>query len=715
MLRLRSRIWTATLALTMAAGLVASAATSPSAPGVLQDQGRGGPPPGGRGQGPARDNLAAPTVGTGSIAGTVVVEGAGTPVRRARVTLTGVEVRVPRTAVTSDNGQFSFTSLPAGRFSMSVSKAGYVDMAYGAKRAGRPGTPIQLAEGQKLEKANITIPRGSVVTGVVIDENGEPSPGTSVRVMRFLMRTGERTLQQAGQDQTDDRGMYRIYGLQPGEYIISAAPRNMNIGDLRQTILAEIETAVQQAQAARGGGPGGGAGGGAGGGGRAGARGAAPIDVTQIMNGRGQQMLDRASQLQQQLQQVEQEQAVAYAPVYYPGTTSPSGAASVTLGVGEERAGIDFQLQLVQTAKIEGRIQGTDGNPVQETRLALVSADRAGVPSIPGVNSNMARVDREGKFSFTNVTPGQYRVMARAAVRPAADPSGSAIAPAPGGRGRDMGPGGRGGGAQQVLWASADVTIGGQSVNDLVLTLQPGMTMTGRIVFEGSSIPPPTDLTRVRVNLVPRGQQQGFEMGGVPPAQVDNTGRFTIMGVVPGRYTLTANVPPGAGRAGGPAGAPGAGGATATTGAGGTTPPAGQWFLKSAVASGRDMLDFALDVEPNQEVAGAIITFGDKSQEVSGIIQDSTGKPTADYTIIIYPSDNRYWLPQSRRIQSSRPGTDGRFTFRNLPPGDYRLTAVTDVEPGDWFNPDFLSQLANASIPLALTEGEKKTQDIKVK
>jgi protocatechuate 3,4-dioxygenase beta subunit len=450
---------------------------------------------------------------------------------------------------------------------MTVSKAGCGHRV--RQRAGRPGTPIQLADGQKLEKANITLPRGSVVTGVVIDENGEPSPGTSVRVMRFLMRTGERTLQQNGQDQTDDRGMYRIYGLQPGEYIVSASPRNNNIGDLRQTILAEIEAAVQQAQAARGGGPGAGPGGGAGGvGGRGAARGAAPIDVTQIMSGRGQQMVDRASQLQQQLQQVEQEQAVAYAPVYYPGTTSPSGAATVTIGVGEERAGIDFQLQLVQTAKIEGRIQGPDGTPVQETRLALVSADRAGVPSIPGVNSNMARVDREGKFSFTNVTPGQYRVMARAAVRPAADPSGSA-AQAPGGRGRDMGPGGRGGVAQQVLWASADVTIGGQSVNDLVLTLQPGMTMTGRIVFEGSSIPAPTDLTRVRVTIVPRGQQQGFEMGGVPPAQVDTTGRFTIMGVVPGRYTLTANVPPGAGRAGGPDPAPPGPAAHRPTGTGG--------------------------------------------------------------------------------------------------------------------------------------------------
>jgi carboxypeptidase family protein len=274
----RARILTVTSALAVMAGLAAAAAApAPATPVAAQEQGRGAPPPGGRGQGPARDNLAAPTVGTGSIAGTVVVEGSGTPVRRARVTLSGVEIRVPRTSVTNDNGQFAFTSLPPGRFTMSVSKAGYVDMAYGAKRAGRPGTPIQLTEGQKLEKANVTLPRGSVVTGVVIDENGEPSPGTSVRVMRFLMRTGEKTLQQAGQDQTDDRGIYRIYGLQPGEYLVSASPRNMNIGDLRQTILAEIEAAMQQAGAARGAGAGGaGAAGGQGGGGRGGgARGAA--------------------------------------------------------------------------------------------------------------------------------------------------------------------------------------------------------------------------------------------------------------------------------------------------------------------------------------------------------------------------------------------------------------------------------------------------------
>jgi hypothetical protein len=138
-----------------------------------------------------------------------------------------------------------------------------------------------------------------------------------------------------------------------------------------------------------------------------------------------------------------------------------------------------------------------------------------------------------------------------------------------------------------------------------------------------------------------------------------------------------------------------------------------QWALKSALVGGKDALDFGVVVEPNQDL-NALIVFGDKTQELNGTIQDAMGNPTADFTIIVFSGDKSFWVPQSRRIASSRPGTDGKFTFRSLPPGDYRLTAVTDVEPGEWFNPDFLEQLAAASIPVSLKEGEKKTQDIKV-
>ena len=42
------------------------------------------------------------------------------------------------------------------------------------------------------------------------------------------------------------------------------------------------------------------------------------------------------------------------------------------------------------------------------------------------------------------------------------------------------------------------------------------------------------------------------------------------------------------------------------------------------------------------------------------------------------------------------------------------LPAVTDVEPGEWYDPAFLSQIVGASVPISLAPGEKKTQDIKL-
>lgn len=639
---------------------------------ALAAQGRGG----GRGDLQQRDNLNQ-AVGTASIEGAVVTAGTGAPVRRARVTLTGGELRGGRSTVTDEEGRFSFVALPAGRFTVTASKNGYVSTSYGAKQAGRPGTPIQIVDGQKLERRDISMPRGSVVTGIVVDEYGEPAPGTQVRVMRFVMRTGERTLQQAGQDTTDDRGMYRVYGLQPGEYLVSAMPRNVGVGSIRETVLAEVQTLLQQAQAL-------------GAGGQAGGRAAAGLAA----GGRGQELIERAAALQQQVTE-EDAQTEAYAPVYYPGTTTPVAALPVALGVGEERAAIDFQLQLVPTARVSGTVMSYDGTVPQGVQVSLVPADAMGL-RVPGVGANNTRPGPDGQFEITNVTPGEYRLMARATVRENPSETGGAAA---GGRG---GRAGRGAGAiTEVLWASVDIGVAGQSVSDVVLALRPGMKVSGRMTFQGAGAPP-TDLSGARVTLVPRGDQ-GAGGGGNPPATVDSMGQFTISGVAPGLYSLSANVS-----------AVGRGGRGGQLEALAAAPVTANWTLKSALVNGVDALDFPMSVDPNQDVSGVILTFTDQTQELSGTIQDATGRPTSDFTIVVYPADQAYWTPQSRRIAATRPDTDGRFQIRSLPPGNYRLTAVTDAEPGEWFNPDFLAQLIGGSIPVSLAEGERKTQDIRL-
>ena len=538
-MNVQSRLVAISVAAISAASLVvAGAQVPPPAQGQAQGQAQGA----GRGNQPARDAQQPTTVGSGVISGLVVTDGTGTPVRRARVTLSGGEIRTPRSTVTNDEGQFGFVALPAGRYTMTASKAGYVNITYGAKRPGRPGTPIQLADGQKLEKANISLPKGSVVTGIVVDENGDPSPGTQVRVMRFVMRTGEKTLEQSGSG--PDRRSRHLSRLRPAAWRVP-----------RERVAAQHEHRRHAPD-----GDGGNRSGHAPAAGgrhrgrdrcrswrrrwrrrRTGRR--TRVRAGRSGGGRGQALAERANLLQQQLQQSETEQPTAYAPVYYPGTTTPSTATNVTLGVGDERSGVDFQLQLVPTARIEGVVTNADGSMPPGTQVSLVPQDQGGVPQIPGLNTSTSRSMQNGRFQFTGVAPGEYRLMARAVVRAQdANPQagrGAAVA-------EQAGRGGRGGpGAiQQVLWASMDLTVGGQNISDLVIGLQPGMAINGRVSFEGTSLPPPTDLTRVRVNLTTRGQQL-FEGGAMPPAQVDASGRFTVTGVAPGRYSINGGVPAG--------------------------------------------------------------------------------------------------------------------------------------------------------------------------
>jgi hypothetical protein len=52
--------------------------------------------------------------------------------------------------------------------------------------------------------------------------------------------------------------------------------------------------------------------------------------------------------------------------------------------------------------------------------------------------------------------------------------------------------------------------------------------------------------------------------------------------------------------------------------------------------------------------------------------------------------------------------------MQGLPPGDYRMIAVDDVESGQWFDPALLRQLASAAMALTLGDGERKVQDIRV-
>jgi hypothetical protein len=136
--------------------------------------------------------------------------------------------------------------------------------------------------------------------------------------------------------------------------------------------------------------------------------------------------------------------------------------------------------------------------------------------------------------------------------------------------------------------------------------------------------------------------------------------------------------------------------------------------MKSAMLNGQDLLDFPLIVEGDRDVSGIVITLTNQVSQLSGVLSDATGAGSSDCTIVVAAADRRYWTPGSRRIAIARPGLDGRYVFNNLPAGDYLVAAVTDIEPGSQFDPDFLNELASAAVHVTINDGGKQTQDLRI-
>ena len=206
------------------------------APGAAQAPGAGpagrggpGPVPGGRGGRfggmPPRDNASMPT-GTARITGRVVVADTGTPIRRAQISLNSRDAGFNRTVTTDTDGRYELAGLPAGRYRLYVSRAGFVALEYGQARPFEAGKPLDLVAGQALEKIDFSLPRGSAITGRITDEFGDPITDVQVEALRYQFVNGERQLVNAGRiAQTDDLGAYRIFGLMPGDYVVRASMR----------------------------------------------------------------------------------------------------------------------------------------------------------------------------------------------------------------------------------------------------------------------------------------------------------------------------------------------------------------------------------------------------------------------------------------------------------------------------------------------------------
>lgn len=159
---------------------------------------------------------------TSSIRGRVTTSDTGAPIRGAEVRLS-IDGRFSRLATTDGEGRYELRSLPAGSYKLIVSKTGFITLEFGQRRPFETASTITVREGEAAT-GNVALLRGGAIFGRVTDSFGDPSVGTRVQVMRIRAEGGSRRLMPVGAgDQTDDTGAFRVYGLPPGEYYISAS------------------------------------------------------------------------------------------------------------------------------------------------------------------------------------------------------------------------------------------------------------------------------------------------------------------------------------------------------------------------------------------------------------------------------------------------------------------------------------------------------------
>ena len=277
--------------------------------------------------------------GTAVIVGQVVDAATGKGVSNAIVSLGGT-----RRAMSTSDGRFAFRALPSGSHSLSAVRSGYIGGAYGMRRPDGPTLPVVLADGERRADIVILMWRNSSITGSIVDEAGEPVVGIQVTALRRTTVGGRRRFAQTGVGTTDDRGVYRLSRLAPGDYAVGMIATQVSVP--AATVRQFEETAMSGGDLNR----------------NTVFQALMQVGATPLMSG------TESRQVGDQVQTIGRGAPVpppidgarlfAYPSLYYPAASSVSSAAIVTVASGQERTGIDLQVRPVPMVKVSGTVVG---------------------------------------------------------------------------------------------------------------------------------------------------------------------------------------------------------------------------------------------------------------------------------------------------------------------------------------------------------------------
>jgi hypothetical protein len=287
----------------------------------------------------------------GVIQGTVLSGATGQPLRRAQVVLKPTDSKAGSTFQTTDeSGSFSFPKVATGRYTITVQRDGYLPLSAGHIGSYKMPPIFSVQSGQTISSFVFTLTPSGVVSGKVKFDDAEPAVNTTIQLFRSYYDRGRHGYAAAASARTDDRGEYRLHGLEPGSYYVAALYQ-------------------------------------------------APPKPA------GAEQLERKDADGNPLPEL------SYAVTFFPEAQKMSDAVAVKVAPGQEVAGIDIFLTLVHTVRVRGRVIGAvQGGVVASPNVTLRWNDPDNTASVNApINVTL---DRDQNFEIQGVTAGPYLLMA---------------------------------------------------------------------------------------------------------------------------------------------------------------------------------------------------------------------------------------------------------------------------------------------------------------
>jgi hypothetical protein len=335
-----------------------------------------------------------------------------------------------------------------------------------------------------------------------------------------------------------------------------------------------------------------------------------------------------------------------FAPTYAPGTPALSDAMRIRLQRGGE-APADIHLLETRVFTITGILLNSKGELSRNSSVMLARPNEG--------SSYGSSVSPTGEFTFRNVPPGSYEIVAR--FMPQRDPRMPSIPNDP-----------------EQEYASVMVEVGNADVENVLISTRPGATLTGQIVFDG----PVPQSQRANI-FVQNPTRRQFMTSALVQVNGDT---FTLKNVfTPILLRGSLSVP--------------------------------GWGLEAVLLRGRDITDEPVTFT-EKDSGNLQVVFTSTAPSLEGAVTDDAGKPVEEATILLFGEDPSTWGPHSSFFRRGGLTKEGRYKFVGLRDGRYLAVAIPAEFATNMTQPtrEFLESLSQVATRLILNAGETRTVDL---